>query len=60
MEPETDTNPIEQLDRDEKRAIAAAVRARFVTGDIRAAMRQVDEVARRRLEMNAQVTRLYA
>lgn len=60
MEPETETNPVEQLDRDEKRAIAAVVRARFVTGDVCAAMRHVDDLARRRLELNAQVTRLYA
>ncbi|MBD8679250.1 hypothetical protein [Sphingomonas sp. CFBP 13720] len=56
--PEQD--PIEQLDRDEERAIAAAVKARFGHGDLTSALRQVDDLARQRLALNARGSRLYA
>lgn len=57
--PEQD--PIEELDREEERVIALAVKARFGQGgDLNTALRMVDDVARRRLLINAQVTRLYA
>lgn len=53
-------DPIEDLDREEERAIAAAVQARFGQGDLQAALREVDRLASVRLTMHAQVTRLYA
>ena len=56
----TEHDPIEDLDREEERAIAVAVKARFGQGDLTAALREVDRLAVRRLHMHAQVTRLYA
>jgi hypothetical protein len=54
-------DPIEQLDREEERAIAAAVKARFNgRGDATAALREVDRLAVRRLAMYAGVTRICA
>ncbi|MEH3045700.1 hypothetical protein [Sphingomonas adhaesiva] len=53
-------DPIEDLDREEERAIAAAVQARFGQGDLQAALREVDRLAAMRLRMHERVTRLYA
>lgn len=53
-------DPVEMLDREEERAIAKAVKARFGQGDATAALREVDRLAKRRLNMYAQVTRLHA
>lgn len=54
MEPD----PIEELDRQESRAIAAAVKARFGQGDLPAAQREVDRLAQRRLNLRAGVVHL--
>lgn len=51
MEPD----PVEEFDREQERAIAAAVRAQFGHGDLREALRQVDRLAERRLKMNGQL-----
>lgn len=54
-------DPIEQLDRDEERAIAAVVRARFGKGDLASALRTMDSVTTRRLQLRQQqATRRYA
>lgn len=52
---------IEELDRKEERAIAAAVKAQFGQGgNLDAALREVDRLSAVRLSMHAQVSRLYA
>lgn len=52
---------IEDLDRKEERAIAAAVKARFGQGgNLDAALREVDRLSAVRLSMHARVSRLYA
>lgn len=53
-------DPIEALDREQERAIAAAVRAQFGQGDLPTALREVDRLSRRRLQMHAMVSRLSA
>ncbi len=53
-------DPIEELDREEERAIAAAVRARFNGGDIKAALQEYDRLANTRIAMRRQVTSLCA
>ncbi|WP_288414921.1 hypothetical protein [uncultured Novosphingobium sp.] len=54
-------DPVEELDREEERAIAAVVRARFGKGDLQAALRTMDGVTTRRLQMRAQqATRRFA
>lgn len=53
-------DPIEELDREEERAIAAAVRARFGQGDLRAALSEVDRLAKNRIQMHRNTTRICA
>lgn len=52
----TQQDLIEELDRDQERAIAAAVKARFRHGDVGAALREVDRLTARRLELQSQLT----
>lgn len=53
-------DPVEAFDREQERAIAAAVQAQFGNGDLREALRKVDHLAKRRLEMNDQRSRMCA
>lgn len=56
-----DSDPIEELDREEERAIAAVVRARFGSGDLDDALRTMESVTSKRLRMREQqVVRRYA
>lgn len=55
-----ENDPIEDLDREEERAIAVVVQARFRSGDVRAALQEVERVARRRIEIQAQGERQFA
>lgn len=51
-------DPVEELDREEERAIAAVVRARFGKGDLHGALQVMDGLTRKRLKMReAQVVR---
>lgn len=54
MKPGMESNPIEELDREEDRAIAAVVRARFCKGDLGAALRTMESVTSKRLRMREQ------
>jgi fructose-1,6-bisphosphatase/inositol monophosphatase family enzyme len=47
-------DPVEELDREEERAIAAVVRARFSNGDVRGALRTMESVTSKRLRMREQ------
>lgn len=60
MDDETTIDPIEQLDRQRERAIAAAVRARFGQGDSQQAVREVNSLSERRLSMQVQASRFAA
>ncbi len=54
-------DPVEELDREEERAIAAVVRARFGKGDLRDALRTMETVTSKRLRLREeQVVRRYA
>ena len=53
-------DPDEAFDREQKCAIAAAVQAQFGKGDLREALRRVDRLAERRLEMNGKLSRICA
>ncbi|WP_150131750.1 hypothetical protein [Sphingomonas carotinifaciens] len=53
-------DPIEDLDREEERVIAAAVHARFSGGDLKAALREFDRLAVTRMAMHRKVTSLCA
>lgn len=56
-----DSDPIEELDREEERAIAAVVRARFGRGNLDDALRTMESVTSKRLRMREQqVVRRYA
>ena len=56
-----DSDPIEELDREEERAIAAVVRARFGRGNLDDALRTMESVTSKRLKMREQqVVRRYA
>lgn len=55
-----ENDPVEEFDREQERAIAAAVQAQFGNGDLGEALRRVDRLAKRRLEMNGQLSRLCA
>lgn len=44
-------DPIEELDREEKRAIAAVVRARFEKGDLDKARRDLEVITARRMKL---------
>lgn len=44
-------DPVEELDREEERAIAAFVRARFGKGDLNDALRAVEGVTSKRIRM---------
>jgi hypothetical protein len=50
----TEPDPVDQLDREEERAIAAVVRARFGRGDLRQALNTMDGITTKRLQMRAQ------
>lgn len=50
----------EDFDREQKRVIAAAVQAQFGKGDLREALRRVDRLAERRLEINGKLSRICA
>ncbi|MHA6769073.1 hypothetical protein [Sphingobium ummariense] len=57
----TEPDPVDLLDREEERAIAAVVRARFGRGDLRQALSTMEGVTTRRLHMRAQqVVRRFA
>jgi hypothetical protein len=57
---DTESASVENLDQEEKQAIAAVVRARFGNGDFAAAMRVMNSVTHKRLAMRkAQVHRQY-
>lgn len=56
----TQKNLIEELDREQEHAIALAVKARFRQGDVKAALREVDRLTVRRLDLHASVSRIYA
>ncbi len=53
-------DPVEELDREQERAIAAAVQAQIGHGDLREALRLVDRLAERRLQMNAESAHQFA
>lgn len=53
-------DPDEAFDGEQKRAIAAAVQAQFGKGDLREALRRIDRLAERRLEMNGRLSRICA
>lgn len=54
-------DPVEELDREEERAIAAYVRARFGKGDLKDAERTMEGVTSKRIRMRAkQVIRRFA
>lgn len=56
-----ESDPIEELDREEERAIAAVVRARFGRGNLDDALRTMESVTSKRLRMREQqVVRRYA
>ncbi|MGN7998026.1 hypothetical protein [Sphingomonas sp. 22176] len=55
-----ENDPVENFDREQERAIAAAVQAQFGKGDLREALRRVDRLAERRLEMNEKISRICA
>ena len=56
-----DSDPIEELDREEERAIAAVVRARFGRGNLGDALRTMETVTSKRLKLREnQVVRRYA
>ncbi|WP_423605692.1 hypothetical protein [Sphingomonas sp. MS122] len=55
-----ENDPVEDFDREQERAIAAAVQAQFGKGDLREALRRVDRLAERRLEMNGKLSRICA
>lgn len=55
-----ENDPIEDFDREHERVIAAAVQAQFGKGDLREALRRVDRLAERRLEMNGKLSRICA
>ena len=55
-----ENDPIEEFDREQERAVAAAVRAQFGHGDLGEALRKVDRLAERRLKMHHGVSRIYA
>jgi hypothetical protein len=50
----TEHDPVDQLDREEERAIAAVVRARFGKGDLRQALSTMEGVTSKRLQMRAE------
>jgi hypothetical protein len=50
----TEHDPVDQLDREEERAIAAVVRARFGKGDLTQALNTMNGVTTKRLQMRAQ------
>lgn len=52
-----EVDPVEQLDREQERAIAAVVRARFGNGDLVLAQRAVDKIASKRLRLRAEQAR---
>lgn len=55
-----ENDPVENFDREQESAIAAAVQAQFGKGDLREALRRVDRLAERRLEMNEKISRICA
>jgi hypothetical protein len=55
-----ENDPVENFEREQERAIAAAVQAQFGKGDLREALRRVDRLAERRLEMNEKISRICA
>lgn len=56
-----ENDPVEDLDREEERAIAAVVRARLGKGDLPAALRVMETVTIKRLRLREeQVVRRYA
>ena len=56
-----ENDPVEDLDREEERAIAAVVSARLGKGDLQAALRVMETVTIKRLRLREeQVVRRYA
>lgn len=51
MKPGMEPDPIEDLDREEERAIAAVVRARFGAGDLVQARRNLEFVTGKRMRL---------
>lgn len=51
MKTATEKDPVESLDREEERAIAAVVRARFGQGDYQRALQSMEAITSRRLMM---------
>lgn len=61
MKIDKENDPVEELDREEERAIAAVVRARFGKGNLGDALRTMESVTSKRLRLREeQVVRRYA